>query len=701
MSARTWEAANQAWLVAAVDEARRALERHAALAGGAGGVDRDGDEEGDGDGDATAATPRRSRGRRSGGRSASADGDGEGADDGDAARPMEWRFERPPALEAVVETFGLSRFERAVLVACAGIELSGDFAALCGRASGDAARGAMTFSLALAALPEPHWTALNPEAPLRHWKLIELGPGAALTQSPLRIDERVLHFLVGVSHRDARLAGVAEAAPPPRELAPSHLELAKRIAGTWSHAAAEGDELPAVQLTGPEAATRRDVAAAACRLLGLRLDVAPSPALPTAAAELETLAGIWERESALDPAALLVDRGDHDGEPQREDAIDRLVERIRGPVLVSTHDARRTVHRPVLTFEVGRPGPAERREVWTEALGDDAHRLHGRLDALVHQFNLGPPAIRAACAGALGRLEAEAEPGSRAKRLDEALWDTCRVQARTAVGDLAQRIDASVGWDDLVLPAPQRQVLRDLAAQVRNRARVHEEWGFAARGSRGLGITALFAGDSGTGKTLAAEVIATELRLDLYRIDLAGLISKYIGETEKNLRRVFDAAEEGGCILLFDEADAVFGRRTEVKDSHDRHANVEVSYLLQRMEAYPGLALLTTNFRDALDTAFLRRIRFIVHFPFPDAEQRAEIWRRVFPSGTPIEGLKHEELAKLNVSGGNIRNIALNAAFYAAEGGEPVRMSHLLRAARAEYDKLERPLTAAEVGGWV
>ena len=321
----------------------------------------------------------------------------------------------------------------------------------------------------------------------------------------------------------------------------------------------------------------------------------------------------------------------------------------------------------------------------------------------MHQFNLGPPAIRAACAGALGRLDADGAEGGhgvRADALEAALWDTCRMQARTGLGDLAQRIESAAGWDDLVLPAPQCQVLQDLAAQVRNRARVHDAWGFAGRGSRGLGITALFSGDSGTGKTLAAEVIARELRLDLYRVDLAGLVSKYIGETEKNLRRVFDAAEEGGCILLFDEADAVFGKRTEVNDSHDRHANVEVSYLLQRMEAYPGLALLTTNFKGALDTAFLRRIRFIVPFPFPDARQRMEIWRRVFPAGTPTEGLRYDELAKLNVSGGIIRNVALNAAFYAADADEPVRMSHLLRAARAEYEKLERPLTPGEVGGW-
>ena len=189
-------------------------------------------------------------------------------------------------------------------------------------------------------------------------------------------------------------------------------------------------------------------------------------------------------------------------------------------------------------------------------------------------------------------------------------------------------------------------------------------------------------------------------RLDLYRIDLSAVVSKYIGETEKNLRRVFDAAEEGGVILLFDEADALFGKRSEVKDSHDRYANIEISYLLQRMEAYRGLAILTTNLKDTLDPAFLRRIRFIVQFPFPDANQRAEIWRNVFPAATPTDALDADKLAQLNVTGGNIRNIALNAAFSAADGGEPVRMNHLLQAARREYTKLEKPLTSAEVRGW-
>ena len=191
-----------------------------------------------------------------------------------------------------------------------------------------------------------------------------------------------------------------------------------------------------------------------------------------------------------------------------------------------------------------------------------------------------------------------------------------------------------------------------------------------AKGGRGLGISALFAGASGTGKTMAAEVLARELRLDLYRIDLSAVVSKYIGETEKNLRRVFDAAEAGGAILLFDEADALFGKRSEVKDSHDRYANIEVSYLLQRMEAYRGLAILTTNLKDALDTAFLRRIRFIVQFPFPDAGRAGrDLARHLSPRATPIDGLDCGRLAQLNVAGGNIRNIALNAAFLAAEAG--------------------------------
>ncbi|HKE00777.1 MAG TPA: ATP-binding protein, partial [Planctomycetota bacterium] len=264
----------------------------------------------------------------------------------------------------------------------------------------------------------------------------------------------------------------------------------------------------------------------------------------------------------------------------------------------------------------------------------------------------------------------------------------------------AQRIDPAAGLDDVVLAPASKRWLREIVAHVRERHRVHEEWGFAAKSARGLGITALFAGASGTGKTMAAEGLARELRLDLYRIDLAGVVSKYIGETEKNLKRLFEAAEGSGAVLLFDEADALFGKRSEVKDSHDRYANVEVSYLLQRMEAYRGLAILTSNQKSALDPAFLRRIRFVVTFAFPDAEQRAAIWRGVFPARTPTADLDYGRLAQLNVAGGHIRNIAIAAAFLASQRGESVRMAHLAEAARAEYAKLERTPSDAETRGW-
>ncbi|HEU4793594.1 MAG TPA: ATP-binding protein, partial [Nitrolancea sp.] len=341
-----------------------------------------------------------------------------------------------------------------------------------------------------------------------------------------------------------------------------------------------------------------------------------------------------------------------------------------------------------------KPTRREQRDLWRSLLGDAAVELNGSLDPIVTQFNMSAPAIRRSVWEAL-------EPSDSAQSPAIKLWDASRTQARPRLDDLAQRIESAVGWDNLILPEAQHETLREIAAHLRQRATVYEGWGFGHTGARGLGISALFVGASGTGKTMAAEVLASEFRLDLYRIDLSQVVSKYIGETEKNLRRVFDAAEGGGAILLFDEADALFGKRSEVKDSHDRYANIEVSYLLQRMEAYRGLAILTTNMKSALDQAFLRRLRFIVQFPFPNAAQRAEIWRRIFPPNTPTDGLDVDKLARLTVAGGNIRNIALNAAFLAADAGEAVRMAHLLRASRSEYAKLEKPLTDPEIRGWV
>jgi SpoVK/Ycf46/Vps4 family AAA+-type ATPase len=303
---------------------------------------------------------------------------------------------------------------------------------------------------------------------------------------------------------------------------------------------------------------------------------------------------------------------------------------------------------------------------------------------------LTAPAIRTAAQDALAQAADDADVADR-------VWAASRSQARPRLDDLAQRIEPAATWDDLVLPPPILAQLHEIEHHVAHRATVYERWRFAERVTRGLGISALFAGPSGTGKTMAAEVLANSLQLDLYRIDLSSVVSKYIGETEKNLRRVFDAAEQGGAILFFDEADALFGKRSEVKDSHDRYANIEINYLLQRMEQYRGLAILATNMKGNLDSAFLRRIRFVVNFPFPDTAQRLEIWKRIFPAPSRPHQLDLVVLAQLNVSGGSIRNIALNAAFLAAAANQRIRMSHVLQAARSEFAKLETPFVAEEL----
>lgn len=597
----------------------------------------------------------------------------------------------PAALDGLCSVFRLSPFECDVLLLCAGVELESAFAGLCAAAQGDPARPYPTFSLALAALPQPHWSALTPAAPLRRHRLVEVGDGPALTHSPLRIDERILHCLVGLNGWDERLRGLVDLVPDEGALAPSHQALADRIAALWRGAGAAS---PVIQLCGPERVGRRRVAAAACGQIGLGLGLLAAETLPSVPQEMETLLGIWEREAVLTGSALLLE-ADEVGEGARP-ALARAVERAAGFVLLSGADRQPVRGRPVVTLEVGNPTRAEQRALWGLSLEPRSASVNGLIEQIATQFDVSDLTIRAAGAEALARATGDAP-----EALGRALWDACRVSSRPRLDDLAQRIQPAADWDDLVLPEAPRTVLRDIAAHVHRRGVVYHQWGFASQGERGLGISALFAGPSGVGKTMAAEVLARALDLDLYRIDLSAVVSKYIGESEKNLRRVFDAAEGGGAILLFDEADALFGKRTETKDSHDRYANQEVSYLLQRMESYRGLAILTTNLRSSLDTAFLRRLRYAVQFPFPDAAQRAEIWRRVFPPAAPTEGLDPEKLAQLGVAGGHIRSIALNAAFLAADAGEPIRPAHVLRAAQSECAKLERPLTDAETAGWL
>ncbi|MFE4367505.1 ATP-binding protein [Streptomyces sp. NPDC056835] len=598
----------------------------------------------------------------------------------------------PGTLDALVRCFGLSAFEREVILLAAAAELDPTTGARCAAASGDPDRAHPTFSLALAALVEPHWSALTPVAPLRRWRLVELDDETRLTTSRLRLDERILHFLVGSPYLDARLHGLLRRTSAPDSLPASYERAAGRVAAGLGGA---GPYAPLrVELVGGDLRSRADIAAAGARRSGLGLYALAADDLPTDPAERDRLTRLWQREAILLPAALLVEIG----EPDREQAAatDAFVESAGVPLVVSSLDPRQTARPRGERVTVPALDAEEQLGVWTNAFEDVPAVSEHDLRGLVEQFSLPPHLIRSAGAAVVRDLSGEDD-------LDAVglAWRAGLTEARMGMDELGRRIEPEAAWGDLVLAERQLRILREIVAHVRQRATVYQEWGFEATLRRGLGVTALFAGGSGTGKTLAAEVMARELGLDLFIIDLSQVVSKYIGETEKNLRKVFDAAERGGALLLFDEADALFGKRSEVKDSHDRYANLEVSYLLMRMEAYRGLAILTTNMKQALDTAFMRRIRFVVDFPFPGEAERAEIWRRVLPARAPMKGIDTARLARLTVAGGSIRNIALSGAFLAAEEGDRLQMRHMLEAARTEYLKLDRSLTPSEVHGWV
>ncbi|MFD7438890.1 ATP-binding protein [Streptomyces sp. NPDC059861] len=622
---------------------------------------------------------------------------GSGADRAEAARSRVTASldpVRPSAvpLDALVACFGLTPFERDLVLLTAAQELEPTTAARCAAASGDPERAHPTFSLALAALAEPHWSALTPVAPLRRWRIAELDDETRLTTSRLRLDERILHFLLGSPYLDARLHGQVRRAPAPDRLPPSYDLAANRVAAGWTTAPGP-DVPPLVEVTGGDLRSRADIAAAAASRCGLGLYTTSAEDLPTDPAGRDRLARLWQREAILLPAALLVEVGELDRDQRA--ATEAFLAGAAVPVVVSSEDPLRSDRPHGARVTVPRLDDDEQLALWSEAFGD-VDLEERELRSLVAQFQLPPHVVRSAAATVRRDL-----PGEEDLDVAGLAWRAGMQEARVGMDELGRRIEPQAGWDDLVLHERQVAVLREIVAHVRQRPTVHQEWGFAGTLRRGLGVTALFAGGSGTGKTLAAEVMARELGLDLFVIDLSQVVSKYIGETEKNLRRVFDAAERGGALLLFDEADALFGKRSEVKDSHDRYANLEVSYLLMRMEAYRGLAVLTTNMKKALDTAFLRRIRFVVDFPFPAEHERAEIWRRVLPPQAPVKDIDCDLLAQLTVAGGSIRNIALSGAFLAAEEDDRLQMRHMLAAARTEYLKLERSLTPTEVRGWV
>jgi hypothetical protein len=595
----------------------------------------------------------------------------------------------PERLARLAALAGLGSFECEVLLLAALPALEPDGAGVLATAQGDARLRLPTIAFALSSLAGANWQAFAPEAPLRRLALIGLTDESIASLAGIALPERVLHHLVGLDGIDAELPTVSTRLEPRFELGGSHGELMRRFGAQLS---AENRGLaPVFELVGADRSAALAIAAAGARVAGRRAYQVVAEALPAAAGERARLAQLWSRECVLAGALPVLDLYDLTGPGEVRSAL-RFAAAIAGPLALVAAEPLAVPGRDSLRLVVPRPSVADQRALWAAAGAEAAD-----VDRLVGTFTASPEII----ADVTANIGADLSPAEGAAPLADRLWTETRIRLRPRLDELAQRIDVRSQWSDLILPHRQFDMLKAIAAQVRQRRQVHHDWGFGGSNGRGLGITALFSGPSGTGKTLAAEVIGGALQLDVYRVDLSAAVSKWIGETEKNLRRLFDAAEDSCAILLFDEADQLFAKRTEVKDSHDRYANLEVSYLLQRMESYRGLAILTTNLRSNIDNAFLRRIRFLVDFPLPEAAERQRIWRLAFPSGAPLDGIEVERLAQLTVAGGSIKNIALNAAFIAADEGSPIRMGHLQRAARAEYDKLSKPLTEGELSGWI
>jgi len=527
----------------------------------------------------------------------------------------------------------------------------------------------------------------------RLWRaglLVEVGPTAVGGwRRPVRIADRVVTLAEGTRRFDPTLARLGrfalDAIPLDAVIAPDDRRSLAReaIAGARS----------CVIAVGPTGAGRRTLLAAAARGTGravIEIDATRLGAGPELAVELAQLA----RECTILDALPLIRRFEALAADATSGRSDRRAQALdifasfAGPVLITATGAAAAgvgamTGRPVVVVELDRPRETDRIELWRSSLVDAPEVLVERAAS----FPLTVPMIRAAAATAVARAASRRSPPEA---------HDVRAGLRSALEErfagLATRIDWNQSWDDLVLPDEQLDQVAELLARIRHRRKVFEEWGFAGKLAKGLGVSALFSGPPGTGKTMVAGLLAGELGVDLYQVDLSRVVSKWIGETEKNLGTLFDAAESGAAILLFDEADSMFGKRTEVRSSNDRYANLEVNYLLQRLEAFTGITLLTTNHETAIDPAFRRRIAMHVQFPVPEVEERARLWRALLPASAEVDpDVDFGSLAtRFEISGGYIRNAILRAAFFAADEDSIISSEHLVLAAQLEIESMGR-----------
>ncbi|MBK1699392.1 ATP-binding protein [Thiococcus pfennigii] len=644
-----------------------------------------------------------------------------------AAEPLTADIESDSRLAWLQQAFGLSRFDLDLIIIALAPELDLRYERLYAFLQDDVSRRRAGVDLALnllcacAADKIARRAHLAADAPLIAHGLIHLLPDPQLERAPLlahalRLDPQILRLLLGEDRLDERLAGFCVLIEPdgsPFEMLIPGLDAADgaSLLESLTQARAAGSTLR-LYFQGVPGIGRRTAAEGLAASLDaplLRADLARLPEDGRGCAEpLRVLF----REAWLQDALLYLDDLDALRVPERAATLDELMGQLAAaPGIVGLagtapwpKTGRRAVGVQQVRFRM--PDAGQRQGLWRGHLDAVGIALDGAdLDALAERFRLTPAQIAdAAGCAASPPFWADDEGGDRGETsasLRERLFAAARAQCGQDLDGLATKLTPVYGWDDIVLPQDTVAQLHELCQRVRLREPVMNDWGFGRKLSQGKGVSALFAGPSGTGKTMAAEVIANALGLDLYRIDLAGVISKYIGETEKNLDRIFRAAEDANAILLFDEADALFGKRSEVRDSHDRYANIEISYLLQKMEQYEGVAILATNLKQNLDEAFVRRLAFTVHFPAPDEGSRREIWNSVWPNEVPLaETFDLDHVAsQFKLTGGNIKNIAMAASFLASEDKESVGMDHVRYAIRREMQKMGKSLSTAELSG--
>jgi len=528
------------------------------------------------------------------------------------------------------------------------------------------------------------------DAPLVAAGVLALDADPAQPQAPLlahavRLDEAVVRLLLGQEGLDTRLAGWCELVVPAADT-PLDPELERTIAPLL------GGPVCLVFHGPPGGGKRRAAEALAARagapLLACDLTRALEPE-----DDFERRLGLAARDARLQEAVLYLTG--LDAVRERPGAYRVLLRTLARPGTTAIvagaapwAPAREDGQAPPAVVPVAFPVPpaAARHAAWKDALGRSV--AADALEGLAERFRLTAGQIADAAAAA--RAAARRRAGDGTAPLPEELYAAARAQAGQGLAALARKVDGHYRWGDIVLPSDRLEQLQEICDQVRHRSRVYDDWGFERKLSLGKGLNILFSGPSGTGKTMAAEIMAGELALDLYAIDLSTVVSKYIGETEKNLSRIFAEAATANAIIFFDEADALFGKRSEVRDAHDRYANIEIAYLLQKMEEYEGVVVLATNVRKNMDDAFVRRLHATIDFPLPGEADRRRIWEGIWPEETPrTDDVDLALLARrYELAGGNIRNIALGAAFLAAADGGAVGMRHLLHATRREYQKM-------------